>query len=688
MEKLTRHILNKRILVMVIFITLSIIFAICKPFIPVNYEMNDYLPEDSPSTIALNIMEEEFTGGVPNSRVIISDVSIAKALEYKEMIEGVEGVTSVMWLDDAINIFEPLEMQDSSIVESYYKDNAALFMVTIENDKRIDAVNDIRTMIGDDNAMSGSAVLTAAATQNTVSEIANVTVIAIVFVLFVLIITTTSWVEPLIILAGIGVSVLINMGSNIIFGEVSFVTNAAGNILQLAVSLDYSVFLLHRFAEYRKDNSDVKEAMVKAVTKSTMSISSSGLTTVIGFVALCLMRFKIGPDLGLALAKGIAISLITVFTFVPALILVVYKWIDKTEHRSFMPSFKGFGKVVFRIMTPLMCVAAIIVVPSYLASVNNEYYYGASHIFNEETQVGADAQKIESIFGESDTYVLMLPRGDFATETQLSDELKELSQITGIISYVDNAGAEIPVEYLDEETLAKLISDNYSRMVISARIGFEGEETFSLIEDIRSIADKYYPDSYYLAGEGVSTYDLMDTVTTDMTLVNLIAIGAVFLVLLVAMKSFSLPFILVLCIETAIWINMSIPYFESSYVFYIAYLIISSVQLGATVDYAILFTDRYKEFRQSMGKKQSIIETVSAVTVSIMTSGTALVVVGLLLGIFSTHGLLSQLGYFIGIGAVCSLVMVLFVLPAMLYYFDGLIQKTTKDCRFYKEELE
>lgn len=670
MRKFYNWVVNHRKLVIAVYAVLFIICAVCKTQISVDYDMNDYLPESSASTVALNLMDKEFDGDVPNARVMVKDVTIPEALEYKEKISNVDGVTDVTWLDDAVSVDVPLETQDTDTIENYYKGGNALFSVTIEKEKRVDAVSNIRKIIGDDNAMTGSAVSTADATTSTVSEIGKISVIAVLFVILVLILTTDSWFEPVVVMIGLGVALIINAGSNLIFGEISFVTNAAGMILQLAVSMDYSVFLIHRFTECRKQNSDPKEAMVDALTMSTSSILSSGLTTVIGFLALCLMRFLIGPDLGRALAKGIAISLITVFTFMPCLILSTYKWLDKLEHRPFVPSFNGFGRVVQKVTVPVLIIFVLAIVPSFLASNANSFYYGASHIFNEKTQTGADTAQIEDIFGKSDTYVLMLPKDDKVQQKALSDALHEIPQVTGIISYVDTVGMEIPESYLDEETYSKLCSDRYTRMVLSVEADYEGDETFDLVETIRDTAEEYYPGEWYLAGEGVSTYDLMDTVTQDMMKVNLVAIGAVFLVLLLTMRSIVLPVILVLAIETAIWINLSIPYFSGQPLFYIAYLIISSIQLGATVDYAILLTERYKEYRETCGKKEAVSNTLSAVTVSILTSGSVLTVVGFLLGYISSHGLLSQLGFLIGKGTVCSLIIVLFALPGMLYLFD------------------
>ncbi|MGN0490113.1 efflux RND transporter permease subunit [Ruminococcus sp.] len=678
MKKFYSGIVKHRKLIIVIFAVLFIVCMILQNIVEVNYDVNDYLPEDCKSTISIDVMEEEFDGGIPNARVMVYDVTVPQALEYKKKIEQVSGVTNVTWLDDAADITVPLSSIDTDTVETYYKDNNALFTVTIEEHSRISATQDIREIIGDDNALTGSAVSTAVATTNTVSEIRIITIIAVIFVLIVLIITTNSWFEPIVVLLGLGVAIILNNGSNAIFGEISFVTNAAGSVLQLAVSLDYSVFLIHRFEECRKINDNPESAMVDALCKSTTSILSSGLTTVIGFLALILMRFGIGADLGLALAKGVAISLITVFIFMPALILSTYKLLDKTRHKAFLPSFRGFGKFIQKITIPAVCIFALIIAPAYLASNSNDYYYGSSHIYAEGTTYGNDTNKIEDVFGKSDTYVLLVPKGDLVKQSELSDELHRFDEISSIISYVDTVGVEIPEEYLDPDTLSQLVSDNYSRMVLSVDVDYEGEKTFDLVENIRAVANKYYPDSYYLAGEGVSTYDLMETVTADMIKVNLIAIAAVFIVLLLTMRSISLPIILVLSIETAIWLNLSVPYFSNSTIFYIAYLIISSIQLGATVDYAILMTERYKEHRQTQQKKDAVIQTVSSVTVSILTSGSVLTAVGLLIGYISSNQLLAQLGIFVGRGAVCSLMIVFFVLPGLLYLFDRLIIKKNK----------
>lgn len=382
MEKFYDRVIRYRKGIMLIFFVIACICAYCKPMISVNYDLNAYLPEDAPSTVALDKMHEEFGGAIPNARVMIRDVTQKEALEYKEKLEAVDGVISVMWLDDNTLVDMPLSMYDQNTVETYYKDNSALFTITIEEGSINSTVPAIREIIGNDNAMTGSAVSTAVATESTIVEIQKITIMAVAFLLLVLFITTSSWAEPFIILIGLGVAIIINAGSNLIFGEISFVTNAAGTILQLAVSLDYSVFLIHRFEECKQEM-EPKEAMKQALVLSTSSILSSGLTTVIGFLALSFMHFRIGMDLGLALAKGVAISLLTVFLFMPGLILATYQWMEKTSHRSFMPSFRKFGHLVCKVTVPLMCI--------YVAL-------------------------IQDTFGKNDTYVLMVPKGDVVTE--------------------------------------------------------------------------------------------------------------------------------------------------------------------------------------------------------------------------------------------------------------------------------
>lgn len=669
----------------IIYAVLIVISIISYPKIEVNYNINDYLPRNSDSTVSLDKMKEEYDELIPNLRVMLEDVTINETLDMIKKIEDVPGVQNVVWLDDFESVMKPMAFMDAENLENYYKNNNALMNITVQEDSIISATEEIRKIIGDDNKMTGSAVNTAIATTNSVSEIRVVTIVGVLFTILILILTTESWIEPVIILIGLLVSIVINAGTNLIFGEISFVTNAAGNILLLAVSLDYTVFVLHRYKEEKKNYDDHVMAMEKALEVSFSSILSSALTTIIGFLALIFMQFRIGPDLGLALAKGVFISLVTEFTLMPIVILKMDNLIEKTEHKKFVPSFKKFGEFVLKHKNANLVIFFIIMIPCFLASKNNTYYFGNSHIYGVDTKLGRDTVAIENEFGKSDTYVLLLPKGDLEKERKLSSDLKNIDEVSNIISYVDTVGETIPENFIDGDSLKKLNSKNYTRMIVSVNADYEGEDTIKLIEKVKETANRYYGDDYYLAGEGISTYDLKNTVMDDMNVVNIIAIVAVFLVLLLSKKSLLIPVILVSAIETAIFINMSVPYFRSTTIFYIAYLIISSIQLGATVDYAILLTERYCEMRETLDRRDSIKTTLEKVSVSILTSALTMIIVGFLLGKFSTHGLISQLGYLLSVGTTASVIIVLFVLPGLLYMFDGLIQKTTKNINFINE---
>lgn len=669
----------------IIYAVLIVISIISYPKIEVNYNINDYLPKNSDSTVSLDKMKEEYDELIPNLRVMLENVTINETLDMIKKIEDVPGVQNVVWLDDFESVMKPMAFMDADNLENYYKNNNALMNITVQEDSIISATEEIRKIIGDDNKMTGSAVNTAIATTNSVSEIRVVTIVGVLFTILILILTTESWIEPVIILIGLLVSIVINAGTNLIFGEISFVTNAAGNILLLAVSLDYTVFVLHRYKEEKKNYDDHVMAMEKALEVSFSSILSSALTTIIGFLALIFMQFRIGPDLGLALAKGVFISLVTEFTLMPIVILKMDNLIEKTEHKKFVPSFKKFGEFVLKHKNANLVIFFIIMIPCFLASKNNAYYFGNSHIYGVDTKLGRDTVAIENEFGKSDTYVLLLPKGDLEKERKLSSDLKNIDEVSNIISYVDTVGETIPENFIDGDSLKKLNSKNYTRMIVSVNADYEGEDTIKLIEKVKETANRYYGDDYYLAGEGISTYDLKNTVMDDMNVVNIIAIVAVFLVLLLSKKSLLIPVILVSAIETAIFINMSVPYFRSTTIFYIAYLIISSIQLGATVDYAILLTERYCEMRETLDRRDSIKTTLEKVSVSILTSALTMIIVGFLLGKFSTHGLISQLGYLLSVGTTASVIIVLFVLPGLLYMFDGLIQKTTKNTNFVNE---
>ena len=679
MERAFRVILNHKKTVVLLFLICAMAGAILSIGVKVNYTFADYLPEDSPSTIALNTMNREFGGGAPNARLVVNDLTIPEALALKEKIKNINGVLDIAWLDDAADISAPLQRMDAETLKKYYKDGKACFTLTLDSKKLLPATREVRNAAGSGAIMAGAAVNTAVATATTGSEVSRIMLLVIPLCFIILLLTTTSWFEPVLFMATIGIAILINLGTNIFFGEISFVTKAACGILQLAVSMDYSIFLLHRFSAYKAQGMDVHTAMIKAIRKSFYTIAASGLTTVIGFAALILMKFRIGPDMGTVMAKAIALSMLSVLILLPVLALMSHRIIDKTQHRPLIPEFKGFALFVAKLRIPALLLFFIVMVPAFLAQGSNDFRYGAGEIFGQGTEAYAERVQVEKDFGKTNQLVLMVPKGNMAREKNLSRQIHKLPQVSGVVSYVDSVGPEVPLEYLDQTVLSKLVSRNYSRMIIDINTRQESPEAFKAVKDLRRLGSQYYGSRYLLAGGSATTYDMKDVTTGDMRRVNFIAIGAIFLILLLTMRSISLPFILVLVIETSIWLNLSVPYFSGEHLQYIAYLIISAVQLGATVDYAILMANRYMEERRGYAKKTAVLRTVKHTTLSILTSASILTLGGIMLGVISTNGVLKELGILVGRGAIFSAGMVLLVLPGMLYTLDKIIRKTSID---------
>lgn len=676
MKHVSKFVLKYRKIVLSIFIIASISCIFLKTRVKVNYNLTDYLPDNAKSTIALREMEEQYEGAIPNLRVYVPNISIPEALEYKEKLAKVDGVLSIEWLDDSVNINQPMETMDSKTVEAWYKNGGALYSVTVDEDKEVEALERIREVVGQEAALEGDAQNSVAAQVSSGEEINKIMLFVIPLILVIMLFTTRSWIEPFLFLITIGISIIINEGTNILFGEISFITQATGPILQLAVSMDYAIFLLNNFAEFRKTTPDVTEAMYLAMNKSFSSIASSAFTTLLGFLALVVMNFKIGPDMGLVLAKGIVFSLVSVLFFLPVLATYTTKWIDKTAHKSFVPSFEKFGKVAVKVGVPIMLIVVIAMVPSFLAQSNNDFRYGSSGMIDSRTKYGQDRDLINETFGKSTQVVLMVPKDNWAKEASLNQELKQVKEVSSIISYVNMVGEQIPVDFAGSQAEA-LISEKYSRILLTVNTEDEGEKAFEVVNKIKEITEKYFGEDYRILGGSVNNQDMKETVTLDNTKVNWLSIIAIGLVLLITFKSISLPIILVLTIEASIWINLAVPYFSGLKLNYIGYLIINTVQLGATVDYAILFTETYLENRKKMGKRKSCIQSITSATPSILTSGGILTLAGFMIGGISTNGVISQLGTLIGRGAILSVVMVLLFLPQVLMLLDKIIQKTT-----------
>ena len=688
MDGLTRGITRHKKLVIAIFLVATVISAVLILGVSVNYDLTDYLPEDSESTIALDLMYEEFGSGVPNTRVMVRNLTLTGAVEMKEKIAQAPGVTGVMWLDDTQDMSTPIELMDSATVEQYWHDGTALYQVTIEEGRESEAVAALYEMLGSDVAISGNSANMASMQNLVVSEVVGAASILIPIIIIILLLTTTSWISPALFLLTIGVAVLINMGTNVVFGEISFVTQSVSPILQLAVSLDYAIFLLNSFGRHRQEVDSSETAMRLAIKESFSSIAASAATTLFGFMALMFMRFGIGSDLGLNLMKGIVLSYVSVMVFLPALALASVKLLDKTSHRPIIHTGKRLGRALVKVRIPALILVLIAVIPCYLAQTRADFLYG-NGTPDTRTDYGRDTVAINEEFGESNALVLLVPRGDPGAEAKMAEELADIDHVTSVLSYAGTVGA-VPEGFLDESIVSQFYSDGYARIIMYTDTSEEGDEAFAVVEQVRATADKYYSESW-LCGQSANLYDMRDVVTADSTLVNWIAIGFIFLTLLVTFKSATLPFILLFVIEAAIWINLSVPYFADQPLVYIGYLVINTVQLGATIDYAILMTNGYTANRRTMGKREAVVATLNTNFESVLTSGVILTAAGLCLGFVSSLQVVAELGILLARGTVLSMAMVVLALPALLILFDPLTARLTWKAGFIdtaKKEAE
>lgn len=655
---LSGRILKHKKLIILIFMLITVV-CICLQFgVKVNYKMEEYLPANSASTLALEEMTKEFDSPIYNTKVLIPDVNVQEINNYLEKILEISGVSAVQWMESS----------------EYYKDNNALILVKIDEGKELNTLAKIKEATGEDSALAGQAVNNANSQRMASEEVLKIVAFLIPIIFLILIFATSSFIEPILFLVTIGIAIAINMGTNIIFGEVSFITYAISPILQLAVSLDYAIFLLSRFGEYRHETDNVTEAMVRAMKRSVPAIFASALTTIFGFLALLAMRFKIGSDLGINLAKGITISLITVMIFLPALTLVCCKLIDKTKHRRLMPKWTILSKIIVKIRIPVIIIILLMVVPAFLAQYQNKFSYGLGQL-DSESEAGRDLKAINDAFGRSNTIVLLVPRGDFQSELVVAKEIEKQDNVNSVTSLAGMTGSEMYISFLSEDVIGQFYSENYSRIIVNADTEIESSEAFMLIEEIKGISEKYYDGEALIGGETATLYDLKNVVTADTLMVNLLAILAIGIILILTFRSVVTPIILVLTIETAIWINLSIPFLTNSIISYIGFLVISTVQLGATVDYAILFTDHFNENRKTMKIKEAVIETARETIGPILTSGLILAIAGFTIFLVSSEDIVSQLGELFGRGALLSMIMVIFFLPGMLMLKDKLSKK-------------
>ena len=661
-----------------VFIVMVLISAVMAPFVEVNYDLTEYLPDSVESRQGLNIMEDTF--GYPGTaRVMIKDVTLYEAKAYKDRLEKVDGVDRILWLDTSTNVFSGEGFIDYTSIDQYYKDDCAVMDVIFEegdtSKKTSAAIDDMKEITGEKGCYVGMAVQDKSVAKNVRSEMQMILVIGVFMIFLVLCLTTNSWVEPFLYLTVMGVAVVINKGTNLFLGEISFLTNSVSAVLQLAVSMDYSIFLIHAFTRYKKAGMGQTEALRAAIDEALNSIFASSLTTIVGFIVLVFMRFSIGYDMGIVLAKGIVCSLLTVVLFMPAMIIRLAGWMERTAHRPFLPEFDRLSRGIYRVRYLVLAIVAVLVLPAYTAQGMNSYMYGNDAVgAGEGTEVYADEQEIDRIFGRSNMMMALVPSGDNVREREFSQELSDLPYTKTVMSLSQTLPEGVPESFLPESVTGLLHDESgWSRILIYVRSKGESEAAFRYADEISAIMKEYYPGESYLVGATPSTQDIKATITEDYSRVNTLSLIGVFVVVMFSFKSILIPLIAMIPIEVAIFINMAVPYIAGETMIFMGYIIVSSIQLGATVDYAILTTNNYIACRKTMEKEAAAVETLKRSIPSILTSGSILTIVGYILYHISSIAAIGDMGHLIGRGAILSMLLVCTFMPALLVLGDRVL---------------
>ena len=680
LKKMAHFIVQRGRIIEKFFIAMTILCAVCYPFVGVNYDLSKYLPDFAPTKQALDVMEQEF--GYPGmARIMVKDVTLPEARTIRQRISRVDGVDLVVGPDLAANVYSTDAFIKNSLTDRFYKDGNAVYQIIFEDGdsdaSTHKAINEIYGIVGKDRGcFAGSAVSSKERQESITREIAMAIGMAVVIIWLILTLTTTSWFEPFLFILVMAVAIVLNMGSNIMFGRISFFTFSTAAILQLAVSMDYSIFLLHTYTAIKQSGVDSRPAMEAAIEKSCSSILASGATTIVGFLVIALMKFTIGRDVGFVLTKGIVCSLVTVLFLMPTLILRFDKKIEKTAHRSFLPPLDGLGKLMYRIRIPVLAAAAFCAVPCYFGQSMNYFYYGDDALGSGPcTRVYEDSRAIEDVFGKSNVIIAMVPNGNVIKERRLTEELEDQEFIDYALSMAGTLPQGIPESFLPETVTKQLRTGSYARILISMENREESSYSFQCSEKLTEIVKKYYPEDSYVIGMTPTTMDIRDILTDDYNRVSIISLAGVALVVMLTFHSVMVPVLVIIPIEVAIYLNMTIPYIIGDSMVYIGYIIVSCLQLGATIDYSILMTNNYMEFRETMGSREAAVTAIAKSAISILTSGGILTVVGYLLYFTSSIQAISQVGRLVGRGALLSMILVLSLLPALLAAFDKPIRR-------------
>lgn len=681
--RFSKGVVRYRIPILVLALALMVPSVLGAAGTRINYDMLDYLPGDMETVAGQEELLEEFGKGA-FSFLILEDMPAKDAAAVKAGVERVEHVDTVLWYDSIFDLAVPMELLPEELYRAFNTENATMMAVFFDtstsSDLTMDAIREIRSIAGEQCFVSGMSALVTDLKDLCEREEPIYVGLAVALACGAMLLLLDSWLIPFVFLASIGMMILLNLGTNYFMGEISYITKALSAVLQLAVTMDYSIFLWNSYNEQRRLHDDSREAMAAAIQATLASVVGSSITTVAGFIALCFMSFTMGRDLGIVMAKGVLLGVLGCVTVLPAMILVFDRPLQKTRHRALIPDTRRFAGGVVKAF-PVCLVIFALAVPPALAGynrTNSEVYYDMGQCLPEDMAYVIANSKLSEEFDVASTHMLLVDAGLPAKEVRaMTEEMEAVDGVRYVLGLESAIGPRVPEELLPESVTALLKSDKWELLLINSSYKVASDEVNGQISRLNAILKRYDP-SGMLIGEAPCMKDMIETTDRDFKVVNTVSIIAIFLIIALVEKSFTLPFILIAVIEAAIFVNLGLPHYLGQSLPFIAPICISTIQLGATVDYAILLTTRYKAERMGGADKRGAVHTALATSIpSILVSGMGLFAATFGVALYSELDIISSMCMLMARGAVVSMVSVIFALPALLLLCDRLICATT-----------
>ncbi len=681
--KFAKAVVKCRVPILILTLLLMIPSTLGMAATRVNYDMLNYLPEDMDTVIGQNELLDGFHKGA-FSFLILEDMPAKDAAALKKQVEQVEHVDTVLWYDSLMELSVPMELLPDKLYQAFNTENATMMAVFFDtstsSDLTMDAIREIRSIAGEQCFVSGmSALVTDLKDLCEVEEPIYVG-IAVALACGAMLLLLDSWLVPFVFLASIGMAIVYNFGTNIFLGEISYITKALSAVLQLAVTMDYSIFLWNSYNEQRRLYDDGREAMAHAIQATLTSVLGSSITTVAGFISLCFMSFTMGRDLGIVMAKGVLLGVLGCVTVLPALILVFDKPLQKTRHRSLIPRMDRLAGGVVKAFPVFLVVFALIVPPALYGynRTNGEVYYDMGQCLPQDMEYVIAEGKLRDEFHIASTHMLLVDAKLPAKQVRaMADEMERVDGVKYVLGMESVVGSRIPEEVLPESVTSKLKSGNWRLLLINSEYKVASDEVNAQIGELNRIL-KQYDQGGMLIGEAPCMKDMIQTTDHDFKMVNTVSIIAIFLIIALVEKSFTLPFLLIAVIEAAIFVNLGLPHYLGQSLPFIAPICISTIQLGATVDYAILMTTRYKTERMGGADKRQAVHTALTTSIpSVIVSGMGLFAATFGVALYSEIDIISSMCMLMARGAIISMASVIFTLPALLLLCDKLIRATT-----------